>query len=635
MPIEKLRPHFTFDEQRIEQLKKVTPECFADGKINWDVLKEALGNYTESEDPDAEHFGLYWPGKKEARKLASTPSIGTLVPMTGEGIDEDSTHNIFIEGENLEVLKLLQKSYAGRVKMIYIDPPYNTGNDFVYDDNFSETLEEYFKRTGQIDEEGRKLTTNTKADGRFHSKWLSMIYPRLRLARNLLTEDGIIFVSIDDNEGHHLRTLMNEIFGENNFLAEFVWRTDGNFDNQAKIKVCHEYILAYTIDINSFPAPPVIDPNTGSNSKLFNESIRNTIVKNGPKNPISSIVLPKGFPCDFETGVIKKRKDNWPHFLSDAIIENAILTHDITLRSGWSSKELLEDFIKNKFAPIKDSKNQETKFLISKTGAIESIKKRTENTSHVISVLTNLGNTQSTSAKLKEAGIYFDYPKPVSLIKYLLQMNEPNEFIVLDFFSGSGSTAQAVYELNAEKKKNIKYILVQLPEKIDEAHLSFSKKYNSISKLSIERIRKASKEIKPKNNDVGLNVYKLQHSNFKIWRNVDVTDLQKLEFQFEQFKSPLVDKWKEEDLFTEVMLIEGFPLDSKIEENKTYKKNKVQIVSSDFCEHRLMICLDKKVFAETIKALEFSDNDIFICLDNAINDEQKATLSDKGLIKTI
>lgn len=635
MPIEKLRPSNIFDEQRLEQLKQIAPECFADGKINWDTLKEALGNYTEEENADAEHFGLFWPGKREARKLASTASRGTLVPMHGEGIDEETTNNVFIEGENLEVLKLLQKSYASRIKMIYIDPPYNTGKDFVYDDNFTETIEEYLKRTGQIDEEGRKLTTNTKADGRFHSKWLSMMYPRLRLARNMLTNDGVIFVSIDDNEVHHLRTLMNEIFGEVNFLTEFVWKTDGNFDNQAKIKVCHEYILAYTIDINSFPPPPVIDPNTGDSSKLFNENIRNTIVKNGPKNPVSSIVLPKGFPCDFNDGTIRKRKDSWPHYLSDAIIKNGVLLKEVEVSSGWSSKELLEDFIKSKFEYIKDSKGQETKFLISKTGAIESIKKRSENTSHVISVLTNLGNTQSTSAKLKEIGIYFDYPKPISLIKYLLQMNEPDDFIVLDFFSGSGSTAQAVYELNANKKKSIKYILVQIPEKIDSQHLASKGGNDSISKLAIKRINKASKEIKSKNLDLGFNVYKLQRSNFKVWANIEMTDLKKLELEFDRFETPLIDNWKNEDLLTEVMLLEGFPLDSRIESDSNYKKNKVQVVSSDFCEHQLVLCLDKKVFAESIKALQLNDNDIFICLDSAITDEQKVTLSDKGLIKTI
>ena len=225
MAHEKLKPNFVFDEEKIEKLKQLAPECFEDGKINFETLKQNLGEWSEEEDESIEHFGLLWPGKKQARRAATLPPEGTLEPVFGDGLKPDGTSdedgknpskNIFIEGENLEVLKLLQKSYADKIKMIYIDPPYNTGNDFVYDDDFTEPLQEYLRRTGQIDEEGKSLTTNKRSDGRFHSKWLSMMYPRLRLARNLLKEDGVIFVSIDDNEVHNLRVIMNEIFGEEN-----------------------------------------------------------------------------------------------------------------------------------------------------------------------------------------------------------------------------------------------------------------------------------------------------------------------------------------------------------------------------------------------------------------------------------
>ena len=253
MPIEKLRPTYSFDEERIKELNRIVPEVFADGKINWEVLKEALGEYLEDEKGQVEHFGLFWPGKKEARRAAALPPEGTLEPIYGEGLKADGTpdtdgindsSNIFIEGENLEVLKILQKSYAGRIKMIYIDPPYNTGNDFVYDDNFTEPLQEYLRRTGQIDGEGKPLTTNKKADGRFHSRWLTMIYPRLILARNLLENSGLIFVSIDDNEINHLRTILNEIFGEENFQQEIVWKNKYGPGAQTKgFGNLHEYIL--------------------------------------------------------------------------------------------------------------------------------------------------------------------------------------------------------------------------------------------------------------------------------------------------------------------------------------------------------------------------------------------------------
>ena len=244
MSIEKLRPTFIFTEDRIRELQAIVPEAFADGKVNWDTLREALGNYLEEDEQ--EHFGLAWPGKREARRLSAVPSKGTLAPQLGQGINEVDTHNLFIEGDNLEVLKLLKKGYAGRVKIIYLDPPYNTGNDFVYPDDYSEPLEAYLKQTGQADDTGKSLTTNKKASGRFHSKWLNMMYPRLILARNFLCNDGLIFISIDDNEISNLKVLLNEIFGEENFIAELVWKK--SYGGGAKVKQVvglHEYILCY------------------------------------------------------------------------------------------------------------------------------------------------------------------------------------------------------------------------------------------------------------------------------------------------------------------------------------------------------------------------------------------------------
>lgn len=255
----RLRPTFSFTDEKLAELRRVVPEAFADGQVNWESLREALGTHLEDDDAQAEHFGLNWPGKREARRMAGTPSKGALVPQPGKGMNEDSTRNVFIEGENLEVLKLLQKAYAGKVKMIYIDPPYNTGNDFVYEDDFTEPLEEYLRRTGQVDEEGKALTTNTRADGRFHSKWLSMMYPRLRLARQLLRDDGVIFVSIDDNEVHHLRALMSEVFGDENFLAGFIWRRRKTQANLAKnVAPVHDYIVSFakhldSVDFNRLP----------------------------------------------------------------------------------------------------------------------------------------------------------------------------------------------------------------------------------------------------------------------------------------------------------------------------------------------------------------------------------------------
>lgn len=246
MTIEKLRPSFTFTEDRLAELRAVVPEAFADGAINWEALREALGNFLEDEGRDTEHFGLTWPGKRQSRRIVAQPSKGTLVPAVGEGVNEATTRNLFIEGDNLEVLKLLQKSYAGRVKMIYIDPPYNTGKDFVYKDDFIEPLQSYLRISGQSDDEGNVSVSNTKSTGRFHSNWLTMMFPRLIVARQLLRDDGVIFVSIDDNEAHHLRMLMNEIFGEENFISSIanVNNPKGRSDD-SYVATAHETILVY------------------------------------------------------------------------------------------------------------------------------------------------------------------------------------------------------------------------------------------------------------------------------------------------------------------------------------------------------------------------------------------------------
>jgi len=424
-------------QARLQRLKELFPELFAESQLDWEKLKAAFGDDINFAN---ERYVLNWAGKSDAFKILQQPTTATLKPAPEESVNFDTTENIFIEGENLEVLKTLQKAYYNKVKCIIIDPPYNTGSDsFIYPDKFSEKKEDYLKRIGDKDEEGYLVKEgmfrkNSKDSGHYHSNWLSMMYPRLFLAKNLLRDDGIIFVHIDDNEVHNLRMVMNEIFGEENFVAQFVWRTDGNFDNQAKVKVCHEYISAYCKNLNFFPPPPVIDPSIDSSSKLFKEEIRNTIVKNGPANPVSKLVLPVGFPTDFEKGRIEKRDNAWPRYLNDAIVEDFRITNETTIESGWSSKDLALEFIKSGLKPILDGKGQETAFVITRTGALEVIKKRKENQSYVISVLTNLGNTQTTSANLKKENIYFDYPKPVQLEKYLLSMNEGEEFIALDFF---------------------------------------------------------------------------------------------------------------------------------------------------------------------------------------------------------
>jgi adenine-specific DNA-methyltransferase len=635
MPIEKLKPSFFFDEEKIRELKQVVPEAFADGKINWNTFKEALGEHLEYDSRDAEHFGLFWPGKREARRLASIPSKGTLVPVKGEGINEDSTGNIFIEGENLEVLKILRKSYAGRVKMIYIDPPYNTGNDFVYDDNFTEPLEDYLRRTGQADEEGRALTTNKKSDGRFHSKWLSMMYPRLKLARELLRDDGVIFVSIDDNEVHNLRILMNEIFGEENQVGVLTWKNKYGAGAKTRTFIeVHEYILCYSknylTDIESELTKEQIEEYDNKDDKF---NVRGGFVTQPLMTNSLGDRTNLQYKVKYKNDIIQPRKQ-WV----------------------WEEERLLKA-INNDEVIFKKKKDgnysvRAKVYLKDENGKLRKGKP--------ISVLNGPFNQEGTKevSELLGAGV-FDFPKPKKLLKYLFDFkinnNDDNSGIYLDFFSGSCTSAHAILELNAEYKSDRKYIMIQIPETCDTNTNAYKAGYKTISEIAMERIRRVIKSIenelkeqKKKDKtklpgmgeskddfDLGFKVFKLTHSTFKPWENYHGEDIDVIEDLFSGQVTPLVDNWTEDDLFTEVMLLEGFPLDSVVKPCGEYKNNTVKEVSSSFSEHKLFISLDKKINQTTIKDLDLGENDIFVCLDSAVNDEAKARLSDKGLIKTI
>jgi len=590
-------------DNNLEKLKQLFPEFFSENQLDWEKLKAA---FTDDINFANERYVLNWAGKANAFKVLQIPTTATLKPSLQESVNFDTTQNVFIEGENLEVLKVLQKAYYGKIKCIIIDPPYNTGSDsFIYPDSFKENKADYEKRVGDKDEEGYLMKEglfrkNSKDSGHFHSNWLSMMYPRLFLAKNLLCDDGIIFVHIDDNEVHNLRLIMNEIFGEENILSQFVWRTDGNFDNQAKVKVNHEYIIAFCKNLSLFPPPPVIDFSISKESKLYSEQIRNTIVKNGVANPISKITLPIGFPADFENGKIEKRSNAYPHYLNDAFVDNFKLANETVIESGWSSKDLALEFIDNGLSPIIDAKGQETTFVISKTGALEVIKKRKENQSHVVSVLTSLGNTQSTSANLRNQNIYFDFPKPFLLIKYLLSMNEGDNFFVLDFFGGSGTSAQAALELNREDNGNRKFILVQLAELTGENSEAYKNGFKTIADISKERIRKVISKIQTevaeeekkkagelnlddtnvinKNIDLGFKVFKLSPSNFKIWRSNEINE-ENLVQQLDAFTNPVKEESTEQNMLYELMIKAGFPLTDKVEvKDKFYSINHGELI---------------------------------------------------------
>lgn len=400
---------------------------------------------------------LHWVGKDKVKhhhrdvpyRVVNT-DYGYQAPVDAPA---NSADNRIIRGDNLEALKSLLPEFEGKVKCIYIDPPYNTGNEsWRYNDNVNDPR--IRKWLGQVvGKEGDDLSR--------HDKWLCMMYPRLKLLHRLLADDGVIFTSIDDDEAHSLRCIMDEIFGRARRLATFVWRTDGNFDNQAKIKNCHEYIYLYCKNPELFAHPPVIDPSVTGDSKLFRPTIRNTIVKNGLKNPETTVSIPPGFPADFVAGVIPRRTDSWPKFCNDCHVSNNKVENETSVSSGWSSLNLLKKFIKNNYQPVLDTKNQETTFALTANGTIESVKVR-HKPSHVITTLTGLGSTQNASAMLYEIDVKCEYPKPVDLIAYLISMLDEKNALVLDSFAGSGTTAHAVLKLNAQDGGNRRFILIEM-----------------------------------------------------------------------------------------------------------------------------------------------------------------------------
>lgn len=405
---------------------------------------------------------LNWIGKDKVINHHAQVPYRVLEKKYGYN-EEDNSENMIIHGDNLEALKSLLPKYEGRIKCIYIDPPYNTAKSseknktWIYSDSMDDPrmIEWLGKAVG---DEGEDLSR--------HDKWLCMMYPRLRLLQKLLSKDGIIFISIDDNECANLKLLCDDVFGKRNFVTQLIWKSDGNFDNQAKIKNIHEYILCYTKIPDMLGLPNGIDPNSSESSKIYNDEIRNTVVKNGPKNPMSKIYLPSGFPCSEKTLVIKKRLSAFPYYYNDAIIEGGRLKFPVEVESGWASKNILLKFINEEFNPVIDSKGQETVFQITKTGAIEMVKKR-NNPSHVLSVLQNLGSTQNMSNELLKMGIKFDFPKPNTLIEYLLGFYMDKDSIVLDSFAGSGTTAHAVLNMNKADGGHRKFILIEMMDYAD------------------------------------------------------------------------------------------------------------------------------------------------------------------------
>jgi len=611
----------------ISKLKELFPEIVTEGKIDFTSLQEILGEEVESGD---EYYRFTWAGKAQSLREAHKPSTGTLRPCKEESVDWDKTENLYIEGDNLEVLKLLQKSYAGKVKMIYIDPPYNTGKDFVYKDNYKDNLKNYQELTGQVDSNGNKVSTNSDSDGRYHSNWLNMIYPRLRLARNLLQEDGVIFISINDNEIQNLKKIMSEVFGEANFLSQFIWNSEGNTDNQLEVKINHEYILCYlkNVNVKNKAIGRVIDPNTPDDSNLRKGYADNNINKNSPANPPSIITLPIGFPCSeseliYEAKVLddkffatsKKEKyisdslkkeyqiennSGLPVKLDQLVVKNFKLIKECRIYGGYANGGKLQQFIDNNCQPIIDDDSSPISFYLNRNAAVR-YRKDVENPRNILSVLRNLGTTEKSKTELKKIGIYFSYPKPTGLIEYLIKIgSEDKGSIVLDFFSGSSSTAHAIMNLNARTDLERRYIQIQLPESTDNKSEAFLAGYKTIAEIGKERLRKVANKIaeehpdKAKDLDLGFKVFKLDTSNINAWDGTP----ENLEKELFDSVSNIKDDRTEKDVLYEILLKYGLDLTLPVE-NKDIAG--IQVYSIGY--GALFICLADNITKEISKGI--------------------------------
>ena len=587
-------------QEKREALKQLFPEVFTEDTIDFEQLRRVMGDWVE---PGKERYGLNWPGKAECMKVIQAPSIATLKPARDESVNFDETENLFIEGDNLEVLKLLQKAYFGKVKMIYIDPPYNTGKEFIYPDKYQENLDTYLAYTGQVDDEGKKFATNTDAGGRYHSNWLNMMYPRLYLARNLLSEDGVIFISIDDNEVGNLRFLADHLFGETNFIGQFAWKSRVSEDTRAKtgISADHEYVICYRRDdgvalrgtpkdLDKFKNPDN-DPRgawrsadmTGLATKDRRPNLHYDLVN--PTTGINYGCPPKGWR--FDKSSMDKR-----------IGENRVL---------WPASS--------------DGRPRQKLYL----DEMDSIYK---NISSVIQDVSTSDGTREVNALLGD-GI-FDFPKPTALLVRLLEQASGEDGIILDFFAGSCATAHAVMKLNQKSGKTLKYIMVQLPEPCDDQSVAANAGYENIAEVGKQRIRLAADQIRTTDaseldingsteRDLGFKSFKLTRSNFSIW-DVEVEQIDDLTKQLELHVDHIDQESGPEDILYELLLKAGFELTTKVEKKEMAGKD-VYAVS----DGAMLICLDKEITPELIDALADANPLQVICLDEGFkgNDQLK------------
>jgi adenine-specific DNA-methyltransferase len=602
-----LRSHDIAEDKR-QALIRIFPEIRTeDGKIDFEQLKLALG---EAVDVGKERYGMHWPGKADCFKTIQMPSLGTLRPCPEESVNCDTTENLIIEGDNLEVLKLLQKSYLGKVKMIYIDPPYNTGNDFIYPDDYSESLQTYLEYTGQVDAEAKKFSTNTETDGRFHSKWLNMMYPRLYLARNLLAEDGFILVTIDDNEQENLRTVLNAIFGEENFVANAVWQKAYTANMIARsISDTHDYVIIYARNADAAAF--------GRFARTEEQKAAFRNPDNDPRGPWKAENLSAG--KYYAAGQFEIVGPYGERFLpppgrywrcNEVQYQEWLDEGRITFGRDGRGRPMLKKFL----SEVREGLTPSTWWTHEE-----------------------FGSNKEASLELKAlfGGESFRLtPKPTKLVTRMCELVSEYDSIVLDFFAGSGTTAHAVLDLNNQDGGNRKFILVQLPEPTERAD------YPTIADICKERVRRVINKLHEEDEgkldldgaqqqDRGFRVFKLAESNFTPW-NADVShDATALEQQLELHVDHIRAERTAQDLLYEILLKSGFPLTTPVEPLQLASKTVYSVAGG-----ALFLCLERALTLDVIRAMAERKPERVVCLDAGFADNDQLKANAAQIFKT-
>lgn len=589
----------------VAKIRELFPNCVterinSEGKlehaIDFDMLKQELSDHVV--DGLQERYQFTWPDKRKAILAANAPINKTLRPCREESVDFDNTENLYIEGDNLEVLKLLQETYLGKVKMIYIDPPYNTGNDFVYNDDFKQSSDEYVENSGQLDDEGNRLVANTESNGRFHTDWLNMIYPRLKLAKDLLSEDGVIFISIDDNEAYNLRKVCDEIFGEENFLAQIIWeRAFAPVNLKKHFSPSHDYIICYANNIDNCVCNG-LKRDDSSNSRYANPD-------NDPRGVWTS--------GDLSVGPAVTEK------IYEIITPSGRSVYPPSGYCWRLDKNTFFEYVKDKriwFGENGDNVPRIKRFLSEVKQGI---------TPMTIWRFKEVGSSQDASRNLKKLfddKAFFEYPKSVPLIERCIQLYSNKKSLILDFFSGSATTAHAVMQLNAEDGGKRKFIMVQLPEVCAENSEAYKAGYKNICEIGKERIRRAGKKIKEENPlttqylDIGFRVLKCDSSNME---DVYFTPKDYMDKQQSLFVDNIKKDRSDEDLLFDAMLKLDTPLSSKIEKINIAGKTVYNVAQG-----HLMACFDKNVTDEVITAIAKEMPSYFVMRDSSQADDSVA-----------